>query len=117
MAQNATLPWHVGANGATLFTRHEAQRFARQLVESQDYKDSIDRRIRSDSLPPAVECMLWHYAFGKPIEQVNVTVQPGQEDLSTLSVDELLRRAQELAKKLEEAQALQDALPAQYKVA
>lgn len=105
-------PWYVGSNGATNFTRHEAQKFARKLVESQDYKDSLERRIKSDSLPAAVECMLWHYAYGKPIEQVALTVIPGTEDLSSLSVDELLKRAKDIGDKLEEAKALAEAIPA-----
>src|SRR5688572_15291641 len=91
--KNAALPWYTGSNGATTFTRHEAQRFARQIVESQDYRDSLNRRIKSDTLQSGVECMLWHYAYGKPVEQLQITLQPGQEDLSSLSLAELQDRA------------------------
>lgn len=115
-SSNTNVPWYVGHNGATNFTRHEAQKFARNIVESQDYRDSLDRRIKADSLAPAVECMLWHYAYGKPIEQVNLNVT-AHEDLSALGLDELYVRAQELAKQLEEAQQLADAIPAEFRAA
>lgn len=105
-------PWHQGHNGATNFTRGEAQAFARKLVNSQSYRDSLERRITADKLAPAVECMLWHYAWGKPIEQVNVTVSPGTEDLTNLPLDELYKRAAALAVQLEETAALAAAIPA-----
>lgn len=113
---NANMPWYVGHNGATNFTRHEAQKLARNIVESQDYRDSLTRRIKSDTLPPAVECMLWHYAYGKPIEQVNLNVTQ-HEDLSALGLDELFLRARELAQQIDEAQQLANAIPAEFKAA
>lgn len=102
--------------GATPLTRGEAQSFARQLLNSQSYRDSLERRIKADNLAAGVEQMLWHYGYGKPVEQVVMTVQPGQEDLSTLSVDDLLLRAQKLAEALKDAQELEAAIPAQYLV-
>lgn len=94
--------------------RGEAQRRARELLESEDYKASLTRRIKTDSLPAAVETMLWYYAYGKPLESINLNVK---EDLSSLGVDELLRRAKSLSDQLEEAAALEAAIPAEYKVA
>lgn len=107
-------PWYVGHNGATNFTRGEAQKFARNLLESKDYRESLKERIHTKTLPPAVETMLWHYAYGKPVEQVNLSI--GTEDLSGLSVDELVQRARALQDQLEEVRRLEDAIPAQYKV-
>lgn len=106
----------MGTNGATPLTRHEAQRRARSILESEDYQTSLKERIRDKQLPPAVETMLWYYAFGKPMEQVQINVSQQEEDLSTLGTAELLRRAQELAKLLEQAEALDAAIPAEYKV-
>lgn len=111
----ATPAWSV-KGGATPLTRGEAQSFARQLLNSQSYRDSLDRRIKNDSLAAGVEQMLWHYGYGKPVEQVVMTVQPGQEDLSTLPVDELLKRAEQLAEALKDARELEDAIPAKYLV-
>lgn len=108
-------PWYQGNNGATGLTRGEAQRRARELLEGKDYRDSLSRRIKMDALPAAVEQMLWYYAYGKPIEQVNLNVQ--HEDLSSLSIEQLQLRAARLAQELEEAQALDEAIPAEFKVA
>lgn len=117
MAVNNGLPWAQGAQGATNFTRAQAQTFARRLIESKDYRDWLEERIQKHTLSTPIEQMLWHYAYGKPSEHVNVTVAPGQEDFSLLGLDELLKRAQELQLALEEAQQLDAAIPAQYKVA
>lgn len=106
-------PWYQGSSGATVHQRSEVQKFARTLLESQDYRDSLARRIKSDSLSAAVETMLWYYAYGKPVEHVVVT--PGQVDLSTLSIDDLQKMAKTLTEQLEEAKALNDAIPAQFK--
>lgn len=107
-----TAPWYVGTNGATNFTRHQAQSFAREIVESEAYRISVTRRAASGGLSPAIESMLWHYAYGKPIEQIAMTIRPGEEDLSSLSMDELLTRAKMIAHQLEEARELAEALPA-----
>lgn len=112
-ALDTTAPWYQGPNGATNFTRHEAQRFARDLLESKDYRDSVKTRVRLGTLPPAIEAMLWHYAYGKPIEQIAMTVTPGQEDLSNLSLEQLQERAAMIAHAVQEARELADALPAE----
>lgn len=109
-------PWTV-QGGATLFSKGEAQRFARQLLHSQAYRDSLEGRIKTGTLSAPIEQMLWAYAYGKPVEQVNLTVSQGAEDLSLLSVEELHARAKALSDQLEEAQTLNDALPAEFKVA
>lgn len=108
-----TAPWYVGSGGATSFTRHEAQRFARNIVTSDVYRVTLQDRIATKTLAPAIEQMLWHYAFGKPVEQVQVTVTQG-EDLSTLSADDLLARADALRAQLLEAAAEEAAIPAEF---
>lgn len=107
-------PWSM-VGGATNFTKSEAQRFARQMLQSQTYRDDLERRLLSGTLAPAIETMLWHYAYGKPIEQINLNVSQ-QEDLSQLSVQELFDRAKKLSDALEEAQQLEAALPTEFKV-
>lgn len=109
-------PFHMGSNGATNFTRGEAQKFARSIIESKDYRDDLAARAKSGKLAPAIESMLWHYAYGKPIEQVQVQVMQGVQDFGSMSVEELQQALSDMRTQLEEAQALEDALPAQYKV-
>ena len=107
--KKSVAPWYVGSTGATQFMRHEAQRFARELVESEDYKRTLRERIRDKRLNPLIESLLWHYAYGKPIEQVQVQVTT-TEDLSQLSVEELQARAKAVFDTLEEAKAVRDAI-------
>lgn len=109
----STSPWYIGSNGATNFTRHEAQKFARSLLNSQTYRDSLEARMKRHELPPAVEVMLWHYAFGKPVEQVEVKVTT--QDLSSLSAVELLEKADKLRQELLDAAAAEAAIPAEFR--
>lgn len=105
-------PWAVGRGGAgTAYSRAQAMQFARQLLESQDYRTWLQDQIKGRTLPTDMQKMLWAYAYGKPTEHVNLTVSQ-TEDLSLLSIDELQQRAQAVAATLEEAKALEAALPA-----
>jgi hypothetical protein len=90
--------------------------FCRELLRSPDYRESLKTRLVNGTLAPAVEVLLHHYAFGRPTETVSISVQRVEEDLSTVSVDELLERASQLQRQLEDAKQLNDALPAEYKV-
>jgi hypothetical protein len=49
-----------------------AKTLAREILNSKQYRESLMRRIVMDELPPAVECMLYHYAYGKPVENLQV---------------------------------------------
>jgi hypothetical protein len=44
--------------------------FAQGILNSQQYRESLMRRILMDELPPAVEVLLYHYAHGKPPDKV-----------------------------------------------
>lgn len=48
----------------------EAKAFCTKVLRDQRYVKSIWRRIKADTLPPAVETMIWYYAAGKPKERV-----------------------------------------------
>lgn len=112
MAKGAAIqPWSISQGGVTVFTRHQAQTFARNLLQSETYRENLEERIKDKTLQPGVEIMLWHYAFGKPVEQVQLTVTQGVEDLSTMSIDELYERAKQYTAELEEAKALAEAIP------
>lgn len=116
MATSIT-PWAIGGGGtATAFTRHQAQTFCRDILESETYRDNLRIRAESGTLAPAIESMLWAYAYGKPAEQIKISVD-AQQDFSQMSTAELAAQAGQLLKALEEAQELEAAIPAQYKVA
>ncbi len=40
------------------------------IVDDAAYRRKLLARARAGTLPPAVECMLWHYAKGKPKDRV-----------------------------------------------
>ena len=88
----------MAAKGKTtsLEQRAEARAVAKLILDSPEYRASIIKRILAGTLPAPIETMLWHYRYGKPVEQVQVNVA----DLSTLSTLELAQRTQELLDQL-----------------
>ena len=75
---------------------HEAREFARKFLDSEDYRKSLERRILLDELPGGVEVMLWHYAFGKPTDKVEVNF-PSHAELQDMSPEELAAEAQRIS--------------------
>ena len=55
----------------------EAKSLCRRLVQDEEYRRGFEQRLRSGELPPALEAMVWHYAWGKPKEQVSLEHQGG----------------------------------------
>jgi hypothetical protein len=51
-------------------TTVEAREACAKLVDDPKYRRRLGERLRAGELSPAVECMLWHYAKGKPKEEV-----------------------------------------------
>lgn len=49
-----------------------AQEFAERLVNSPEYRASVERRINRDDLAPAVETWYLNTAYGKPTDRVEV---------------------------------------------
>ena len=82
------------------------------ILDDPTYRTNLTARARAGTLAPAVEAMLWHYAFGKPKESLDVTVGPAG-DLSELSAEDLLHRADGLRERLREQAARERALPAE----
>lgn len=79
-----------------------AKALSRELLNSKQYRASLLRRILADDLPPAVECRLMDYAWGKPIEKVEVDDK--RKQLEQMSTQELRERAAllvDLATKIE----------------
>lgn len=44
----------------------EAREFARELCSNPTYRKRFLCRMLADDLPPLLEQMCWHYAYGKP---------------------------------------------------
>lgn len=90
------------------------QKFCRGILESEEYIASVKRRIVADTLPPQIEALYHHYAYGKPKDTIEI-ITP-QADLAGMSADELAHEAQEtaraiLAYKQQEQDAALEALP------
>lgn len=51
----------------------EVRAFAQQLLTSGEYRVGLQRRLLSGELPPQLETLLWHYAFGRPPQSIDVT--------------------------------------------
>ena len=48
----------------------EAKHACAAIVDDPTYRRNLAARARAGRLAPAVECMLWHYAHGKPTEHL-----------------------------------------------
>jgi len=68
------------------------------MVEDPIYRARLLEDLRVRDIRPAVECMLWYYAKGKPKEMVEHSGTLSlQEELSALSTEELRARALDIA--------------------
>ena len=72
----------------------EAKAFARQLVSDPTYLQNLLADLKKRNVEPSIEAMLWHYAFGKPKESLEV-----QWDLSQLN-DEELNQLERMVKRI-----------------
>lgn len=50
----------------------EAKKICTRLVSDTGYQKKLRTRLIAGDLAPAVECMLWYYAVGKPKETLEV---------------------------------------------
>ena len=76
-------------------TPKSAKDFAKRILSSAQYRESIKRRIVTDTLSAAVECKLYDYAYGKPVDRVEV--KDTTDRLEDLTSEELEARAMALA--------------------
>ncbi len=95
----------------------EARSICTAILGDPTYRATLLVRAHAGTLPPAVETMLWHYAYGKPTDIVDVTVGAREENLRELSTEELLERVDTVREQLPEADATERALPAAYRTA
>lgn len=82
------------AEPAVKTERLTAKEFSKRVLNSDEYLSSLKRRILADTLPPAVEVRLYEYAYGKPVERVDI--RDKTNPLEGLSLDELSARARAL---------------------
>lgn len=74
--------------------KQTAKQLAKAILASPQYAESVRRRILADTLPAAVECRLYDYAYGKPVDKVEI--KDTTERLEDLSTDELMARLEAL---------------------
>ena len=114
----AVVPWSTkGGGGSTISMRLEAQRIARGLLESNEYRSWLTDRIAKKTLSEGMERLLWSYAYGTPLQQVQVSVSESNVDYSKMSTNELMHQLDSMRDAVREMEALEQAIPAQYKTA
>lgn len=55
----------------------EVRELSRSLVNDDDYLVKLRAQLRAGRCAPAVESMLWHYAYGKPKDTIEHTGPDG----------------------------------------
>lgn len=89
-------PWPKGVSanpagrpvGALNKATTDAKTFARELIDSPEYRSSLAARLKAGTAGP-IEAMLWAYGHGKPVERVE---QGGPGAFADVSTEELRER-------------------------
>jgi hypothetical protein len=97
--------------GALNKNRGEAKTFCQEILRSEEYKHSVRMRAKAGTLPAQVEVLLWHYAYGKPVEHVAIATA-ATSDLSELSTEQLAERAAFIAGVLRDTSSAKEAAAA-----
>lgn len=78
---------------ADLANIRKAQKAALQLasflIQDPLYRKNLIVRARAGTLAPNIEMMLWHYILGKPVEQINITTDAPDREMSEMTDAEL----------------------------
>lgn len=61
------------------------RKFSREVLEDPLYRENVKMRALVGELPPQIEALLYYYAYGKPVEQIELT----PSDLPSMSYAEL----------------------------
>jgi|SRR6266853_1739521 len=56
--------------GAQGKVTREVKEWARGLLEDPEYRDALQRRLIDGTCPPQLEVLLYHYAYGKPVDVI-----------------------------------------------
>lgn len=84
---------------ATATVVSDAKSLAVMVVTDPIYQNNLLNAARARMLPPAIEVALMYYAWGKPLDRLEVRPVGSLENLST---EELAARAREISSRLEE---------------
>lgn len=60
----------------------EVREIANRLVDDAEYRDALRQRMINGTAG-AIELLIWHYAYGKPVDRVETTSRGAFELLST----------------------------------
>lgn len=75
------MPFKTGQGGRKLGARNkntrDAEAVCRKLIEDKGYRKAFKVRLHAGTLPGSLEAMLFHYAYGKPKERVEVSGESG----------------------------------------
>jgi hypothetical protein len=83
------------------FVKMTAKAFSKEILDTAQYRESLLRRILMDQLPAAVECLLYHYAYGKPVESIEIKdVTDPLDDFTAEQCEEHAQRLIEVARQL-----------------
>ena len=64
----------------------EAKALARQLVSNPTYLQNLQTALENRTVDTSIEAMIWHYAYGKPKESVEI-----QYDFEALTTKEVIQ--------------------------
>jgi hypothetical protein len=79
----------------------EARQFCLRIVRDRTYQAALLRAAQKRELPPAIEQMVWAYAYGKPPNRLEVGSPGSFQEFEGLPVEDLVLRAREIAERLE----------------
>jgi hypothetical protein len=65
----------------------EVRELAQQLVQDPRYRSKLRVRLVTGKAAPAVETMLWHYAYGKPADRHELTGKDGEPLSCTFTIE------------------------------
>ncbi len=81
----------------------EVREIAQRIVGDPAYRAALTLRVQRGKAAPAIEVLLWHYAFGKPKDIIE---HQGRidGDRTSLSDAELAAQAQRILRRAEDAE-------------
>jgi hypothetical protein len=78
----------------------EAKAFCSSIVDSPAYQNMLRQRAIEGKLAPAVECLVWAYAKGRPVDHVKLNATVTSEQIAGWSDEQLKTQMQELLAKM-----------------
>jgi hypothetical protein len=84
-----------GQNKTTI----EVRAAARTIVDNPNYRAALALRVKSGTAPH-METLLWHYAYGKPVEKIEV--KDTTDEFENITAEQLRERAKLIAQRIVE---------------